>query len=198
MELSETWKKLEKERLEKPMPDVILASKSRHPLAKLKRNYLLKTGFSIVFLFCFFACIFIFQNWIIQTLLVIVVFFYVGFLLTSLSIYRKLKEDLPVDGTLLHMLIQSKEMIEANLKFEQRMGLAAYPFACAVGFLMGFSTSGSEVSRVFSDRTLTIIFGVTIVVITALGFVFARWLAHKGYRRPLDEVQKLIDELKSE
>lgn len=197
MELSEAWKKLEKERLEKPIAEVERATASRHPIAKLKRNYLIKTSFAAFFLLGFVVCLFLFEGWIIRGLLAIVIASYVGFLVSSLSVYKKLTADLPVDRSLIDMLTQTKDMIETNLRFEQRMGLMVYPFAAAVGFLMGFNASGRAVAEVFSRNTLLVIFALTIIVITPIGYLVARWATKRSYGKALEEIGRLIEELRT-
>ena len=198
MDISETWKKLEKERLERPIKGDLQEGKySRHPVAKLKRNYFIKTIMMLVFLVCLVGLFFLFDQPLIKYSLAILVVAYVIFLTSSLFMYKSIRSDLPVDGSLMNILTETKEQIERGLRFEKISSMLVYPFGGVAGYLMGYTVSGANINNIYNDAWQMGIFIGTIVVFTILGYFAGLRLTREGYGKSLDEIRGMIDQLRA-
>lgn len=198
MDISATWKKLESERLGQPIGgDFTNSKQSYHPVAKLKRNYFLKSMMMIVFLVAFIMLFVLFDQFLIRVTLAIVVGAYTVFLISSLSMYKDINSELPMDKSLLHVLTSTKEQIEKALKFETISSLLIYPFAGTAGYMIGYTVSGKNISRIFESNSSIGIFIGTLVAFGVLGYFLGRKLTKEGYGKSLDEISKLIEQLKA-
>jgi hypothetical protein len=195
MDLQEVWKRMESEKLSRPVQGAVeVRKKSRHPVAKLKRAYLLSTGFALVFLIGFIVLFFMFHQPIIKGSLALVVIGYIFFLVVNLSMYRKINTDLPVDQSLRAALTHTHTFISENIRFQERVALFIYPVAATAGFLMGLA-SGGDVDALLQKKAVLVILLVMIAILTPLAFYLARWLYNVSYRSCLVEIKQLIDEL---
>lgn len=195
MDLQEVWKRMESEKLSRPVQGAVeVRKKSKHPVAKLKRAYLASTGFALVFLIGFIVLFFTFHQPIIKGSLVLVVIGYIFFLVVNLSMYRRISTELPVDQSLRAALTHTYTFISENIRFQERVALFIYPVAATAGFLMGLA-SGGDVDALLQKKAVLIILLVMIAILTPLAFYLARWLYNVSYRSCLVEIKHLIDEL---
>lgn len=195
MDLQEVWKRVESEKLSQPVLGTVEVRKqSKHPIAKLKRAYLISTGFALVFLLGFVYLFFDFHQPIIKGSLFLVILGYVFFLVVNLSMYRKINVQLPVDQSLRAALTHTHTFISENIRFQERVALFIYPVAAAAGFLMGLATGG-DIDTLLQKKAVLIILLVVIVIVTPLAFYLARWLYKISYGTCLIEIKHMIDEL---
>lgn len=196
MDLGEVWKKLESDKLSKPVLGAVhIQKKSKHPVQKLKKAYLVSTGFSIVFLTAFIVLFFLFDETIVKVGLVFMMISYIFFFATNFSIYRKVNVVLPIDESLKTVLTHTHDFITENIRFQERVALFIYPFAAASGFLMGGSVGSGNVEKMLEAKEVIIIMLVTSVVLTPIGFYFTRWLYKTYYGKCLTELKERINEL---
>ena len=196
MDLQEAWKKLETDKLTKPVTGAVhIQKKSKHPVQKLKTAYLQTTGFSILFLIGFIALFFYFHEALVKGGLVLVILSYIFFLVTNFSMYRKINVVLPVDKSLKQVLTHTHQFITDNIRFQKRVALFIYPIAGTAGFMMGGSVGGGNVEKMMQDTTVLIIGGVVMVVLTPLCYLLANWMYKISYGKCLVELQERIDQL---
>lgn len=198
MDLLDTWKKLEEQRLKRPVAGSVRPpSRSSHPVSKLKRNYFVKMAFSFLFLLISVELLFIFDDLYIRVGMALVTCAYVIFLVSAWTTYRKIKVDLPIDGSLKVALLYTIDIIETNLKFEERAALVVYPFAVASGFLMGLTAGGEKASRVFSEPFFGVVLIISILVLTPLCYLVARWMNKVSYGKCISEMKAMVADLES-
>jgi hypothetical protein len=196
MELRELWKKLESDKLSKPVLGAVhIQKKSKHPVQKLKNAYLWTTGFSIAFLIAFIVLFLLFDEWIVKVGLIFMITSYIFFFATNFSMYRKVNVVLPIDQSLKKVLEHTYQFITQNIRFQERVGLFIYPFAAASGFLMGGSAGSGNVGKMLEAKEVVIIMLVTSVVLTPMGFYLTRWMYNVSYGKCLKELKERIDEL---
>ena len=196
MDLQEAWKKLETDKLTKPVTGAVhIQKKSKHPVQKLKTAYLQTTGFSILFLIGFIALFFYFHEALVKGGLLLVILSYIFFLVTNFSMYRKINVVLPVDKSLKQALTHTHQFITDNIRFQKRVALFIYPIAGTAGFMMGGSVGGGNVEKMMQDTTVLIIGGVVMVVLTPLCYLLANWMYKISYGKCLVELQERIDQL---
>jgi hypothetical protein len=199
MNLQEVWKKLEMEKLEveKPSPLNPWAIKSKHPVAKLKEAYKITTIFALVFLVVFVALLFVFDQWVVKVGLLATIAGYIFFFVTNFSMFRKIKTELPLDGSVKVALQTTYEFITSNIRFQERTALFIYPVAGAAGYVMGAAIAGADTWEfVQKPIALWILLGFVIVA-TPLCWLLTRWLYKVSYGVCLAQLRSLIDELES-
>ncbi len=195
MDLQEVWKRMESEKLARPvLGSVEVRKTSKHPVAKLKRAYLISTGFALVFLIGFIVLTFTFHQPIVKGSLLLVIVGYVFFLVVNLSMYRKINVQLPVDQSLRAALTHTHTFISENIRFQERVALFIYPVAATAGFLMGLA-SGGNVEALMQKKVVLIILLFTIAILTPIAFYLARWLYKVSYGSCLTELKRLIEEI---
>ncbi|MFM7850730.1 MAG: hypothetical protein ACKO96_02155 [Flammeovirgaceae bacterium] len=197
MNLKDAWKKLELDKLEIAKPSVInpWATKSQHPVEKLKRAYLYSTIFSIIFLACFILLFFLFREWIVRLGLAVTIIIYILFVYFNFKMYRHIKIDVLFDSNLRIALKNTHQFITANIRFQERFALFVYPFAGAAGMLMGLATGGGSAEKYLSEKFVIALLIVVPLLLTPLCWLFARWLYKISYGVCLAELKKLIEEM---
>jgi hypothetical protein len=196
MELGELWKKLDSDKLSKPVLGAVhIQKRSKHPVQKLKNAYLWTSGFSFVFLIGFIILFFLFDETIVKAGLVFMIASYIFFFAANFSMYRKVNMVLPIDQSLKKVLEYTHQFITENIRFQERVALFIYPFAAAAGFLMGGSAGSGNVMKMLQAKEVIVIMVVTSAVLTPVGFYLTRWLYKVSYEKCLKELKARIDEL---
>jgi Ca2+/Na+ antiporter len=197
MNLKDAWKKLELDKLEVAKPSVInpWATKSQHPVEKLKRAYLYSTIFSIIFLLCFIFLLFLFDEWIVRLGLAVTIVIYILFIYFNFKMYREIKIDVLFDSNLRVALKDTHQFITANIRFQERFALFVYPFAGAAGMLVGLASGGGSAEKYLNEKIVIILLILVPLALTPLCWFFARWLYKISYGVCLAELKKLIDEI---
>jgi hypothetical protein len=196
MDLQEIWKKLETDKLSKPvLGSLNIQKKSKHPVQKLKNLYLITTGFALFFLIAFIVLFFLFHEPIVKYGLVAVSLCYVFFLGVNWSMYKKIKVDLPVDQNLKTVLQHTYTFISDNIRFQERAAIFIYPIAGTSGFLMGGSVGSGNIEKMMSTNFAIISLVITLAVLTPVGYFLAKWLNKVSYGSGLVKLKQLIDEL---
>jgi hypothetical protein len=196
MELGELWKKLDSDKLSKPVLGAVhIQKKSKHPVQKLKNAYLWTTGFSLAFLIGFVVLFFLFDETIVKAGLVFMIVSYIFFFAANFSMYRKVNVVLPIDQSLKQALEHTYRFITDNIRFQERVALFIYPLAAASGFLMGGSAGSGNVEKMLEVKEVILIMIITSIVVTPIGFYLTRWMYKVSYGKCLIELKALIDEM---
>jgi hypothetical protein len=196
MELGELWKKLDSDKLSKPvLGSVHIRKRSKHPVQKLKNAYLITTGFSVVSLIAFIVLFFLFDEWIVKVGLVFMICSYIFFFANNFSMYRKVNIALPIDQSLKTALLHTYNFITENIRFQERVAVFIYPFATASGFLMGGSEGSGNVMKMLERTEVWVALIVSCVVLTPLAFYLTRWMYKVSYGKCLTELKARIEEL---
>jgi hypothetical protein len=197
MNLQEVWKKLEMEKLEVGNPSNLnpWATRSKHPVVKLRNAYQISTFFSATFLLAFVFLFFAFDQTLVKIGLGITIAHYIFFFATNFSMYRKIRTDFPFDGNLKSVLKNTHIFITDNIRFQERTALFIYPFAGTTGFLMGAAASGANVAELLQEPVAVWALVIFLVIATPLSWLLARWLYKISYGVCLAQLRQLIDEM---
>ncbi len=196
MDLEQIWKKLEADKLNKPvLGSLDIQKKSKHPVQRLKNLYLITIGFTITFLVTFVFLFFLFHEPLVKVGLIAIILCYVFFLVVNWSMYRKIKVDLPVDQSLKTALLHTYNFISDNIRFQERAAVFIYPIAGTSGFLMGGSVGSGNIEKMMSNNLVIISLIVTLAILTPSGYFLAKWLNRVSYGKGLGKLKQLIDEL---
>jgi hypothetical protein len=198
MDLQQVWKKLEKDKLEKPvLGSVKIQKESKHPVQKLKRNYLYTTGFSVLFLIGFIVLFFLFDEWLVKGGLILVILAYIYYFITNFSMYRKIQVVLPVDGSLKAAMQHTHDFIADNIRFQKRTSIFIYPIAGVSGFMMGGAIGSGNINKMMQNKYVLISMIITIAILTPLSHWLASWMYKVSYGKCLKELKERIDELEN-
>ena len=198
MDLQKAWKKLEHDKLEKPvLGSIHIVKKSKHPVEKLKRAYLISTIFSFLFLGCFIALFFFFPEWIVRVGLAVTVVIYVLFVYFNYTMYRKINTNVLFDANLLSALKDTHAFISNNIRFQERFALFVYPFAGAAGMLMGLAAGAGSAEKALNETFVIISLIVVPLALTPPCYFLAKWMYKVSYGKCLIELKQLIDEIES-
>jgi len=198
MDLQEVWKKLKKNKLEKPVLGTVeIRKKSKHPVQKLKNAYLQTTGFSLAFLIGFIVLFFMFPEPIVKVGLALVIVGYVFFFVVNFNMYRKVNVVLPVDQNLKSAMQHTYDFITANIHFQEYTAVFIYPIAASAGFLMGGAVGSGDIDGMLQKKFVIIALIVTAIVLTPIAFYLTRWLYKVSYGKCLKELKERIDELEN-
>jgi hypothetical protein len=196
MELGELWKKLDSDKLSKPvLGSVHIQKKSKHPVEKLKNAYLWTTGFSLAFLIGFVVLFFLFDETVVKAGLLFMIVSYTLAVAINFLVYRKVKAVLPIDRSLKEVLSRTHDFITKNIRLQERVALFVYPFAATSGFLMGASMGSGNLMELLESKKVIITLVITSIVLTPFSFYLARWMYKASYGKCLIELKALIDEL---
>jgi hypothetical protein len=199
MDLLETWHRLDNDRLSKPVKGFMKPPRSsKHTVAKIRRMYYIKSALAVIIMAFFIALFVAFDQMLIRVGLVIVIGGYVLFLKTSITMLSKIKKELPVDKSLIQALQYTRDILQADSRFETMIGLTLYPFSGATGFFMGFAEAGKNVNEIFTNPLLAGILMITIIILTPLCYFLSKWLHKKTYGKCLNDLSVMIHDLESE
>jgi len=192
MDISATWKKLEEERLRAPIAGDFNKDHSNHPISKLKKNYFIKSMMMMVFVILFSIAFFYFDEIYIKSFFGLLTIAYILFMATSYSMYKTIN----FDGPVLDVLIKTKDQVTRALKFEMISSLAIIPVGGIAGYLGGYSMSGKNIENIFSSTTQVYILVGALVAFTLLGYYLGKKLTREGYGKSLEEIDRLITQLR--
>lgn len=192
MDISETWKKLEKDKLSLPIEGDFKKG-SHHLVSKLKKNYFIKSILMIFFVVMFLVSTLYFDEMPVKILCGFLTVAYLAFLAFSFLTFKEIN----LDGSVIDVLTRTKEQITRALRFEWLTSLMIYPIAGAAGYLAGFSITGRSVDKVFSTTSGIATFVAAVVIMTIVGCFLGRKLTKEGYGNSLAEISKMIEQLKS-
>lgn len=197
MNLQDVWKKLELEKLEvsKPSPINPWATKSKHPVEKLKNAYKITTLFSVVFLAGFIILVFLFHEWIVKIGIIIMILVYILFTFINYRMYRSIQTSIPLDQNLKKVLQDTHHFIKSNILFQERFALFVYPLAAASGMLMGLAAGGGEAEKFLREPDVVMRLILIPLLLTPISWLLARWMYKVSYGVCLGELKRLIEEL---
>lgn len=198
MELRELWKKLESDKLSKPVLGAVhIQKKSKHPVEKLKRAYFISTLFAVCFLFCFIALLFLFPEPIVRFGIGVVVVIYVFFVYINFKAYNRIDTSLLFDQNLKSALEDTYQFIKNNIRFQERFSLYIYPLCAAAGMLVGLAVGGGEATKYLDNKWVLTSLVVVPLILTPPCWLLAKWLHKVSYGKCLEELKQLITELEN-
>jgi hypothetical protein len=194
MELVEVWKKLESQKLNKPVPgSIVIAKKSRHPIEKIKVGYRVAAIFSAIALLAFALLLFFFDEPVVRLGLAIMMVYYAALIIINYRMIRKISTSIFFDETLRETLALTYQTIQRNIRFQQQLALFVYPWAAIAGYALGASVSEGEVLEFLRGRIPSMV--ILAAVLTPLAWYITRWASRISYGACLKQIKDLMDEM---
>jgi hypothetical protein len=102
-------------------------------------------------------------------------------------------------AALLQEMLRYHRVISRWLRLQQYVGVFVYPFGIVGGGLMGAYLVGNEtMDSLLRDKVLDTLLIVLVIILVPCNFLLGRAIRHRAYGRYLTDLQKNIDELRSD
>ena len=103
---------------------------------------------------------------------------------------------MPMDGAVKETLKTYSKRVKQMLKYEEKVGVFLYPIAASAGFFLSLMQKKTW-DQVMADPMILLVLLISIVVLTPLGYLFAKWLNNVAFGKYLTQLDKRIEELES-
>jgi len=198
MDLTEAWKKLESDKLSKPVAGSVHIQKtSKHPVQKLILLFKVTLGFAIFFELGFIYLFAIMPQLIVKVFLVIMIITYAFFFLLNYKVLRKIKHSFRLDLSLKNTLKQVYDNTMSTLAFQRKASLIIYPLAATAGFLMGLAAE-KDAAMMMQKWQVQVILLIAIIILTPSCYYLARWMEKVSYGKYLHQLRDLISQFDKE
>lgn len=198
MDLTEAWKKLESDKLSKPVAgSVHIQKRSKHPVQKLILLFKLTLGFAIFFELGFMYLLAIMPQVIVKVFLVIMIIIYAFFFVLNYKILKKIQRSFRLDLSLKNTLKQVYDNTVSTLAFQRKASLIIYPLAATAGFLMGLA-SETDAAMMMQKWQVQVILLIAIIILTPFCYFMARWMERVSYGKYLHQLRDLISQFDKE
>jgi hypothetical protein len=198
MDLKETWKKLELEKLQKPVTGAVEVRKtSRHPVQKLIIGFQVALGFVICFGGIFLYLMIVMPQPIVKFFMMLMIIAYIFYFIVNYRVLKKIRNSNRMDLSLLSTLKQVHDNVQSSLAFQRKSSLLIYPFAAAAGFILGLSTH-DEALVLLQKKEILISLLVAVIILTPLSYYLAVWMERLSYGKYLKQLHELIVQFEQE
>lgn len=196
MELHDVWRKLETERLTKPVHGTItVPEKSKHPVQKLITGFRIALGFVVLFQIVFIYLLAAAKQPVVQAGIAVIIGIYVYFFIHNLQVLLRIQKLHRLDANIRETLQNIYNTVTRALAFQRRISLVFYPICAAAGFLLGLSLE-TDVLEVMRKPVIQLILAVTVVVLTPLSYLLARWMERISYGKYCAQLKDLMEQIR--
>jgi ABC-type multidrug transport system fused ATPase/permease subunit len=198
MDLKEAWKKLEREKLNKPVSGAVEVRKtSKHPVQKLILLFKITLGFAIFFDLFFIYLLLITPQLIVTIFLVIMIIVYLFFFIINYRILKDIQYSFRLDQNLKGTLQQVFDNTMSTLAFQRKSSLFIYPFAATAGFLLGLSVE-ADAAVMMQKWQVILALIISIIILTPACYYLARWMEKVSYGKYLNQLRDLIQQFEKD
>jgi len=195
MDLQEAWKKLDREKLSKPVNGPIEIDKaSKHPVQKLINTFRITLGFVILFEAAFIYLLMTSPQLVVKFFMALMVITYIFFFVLNYSALQKIERHFILDANFKDSLELIYTSTKTSLTFQRRASIVIYPFACTAGYLLGLSIEKDAVEMMHKGPAIVAL-GVSIIILTPASYYLSLWLEKVSYGKYLMQLETLIAEL---
>jgi len=196
MELHDVWRKLESEHLSKPVYGTItVPEKSKHPVQKLITGFRIALAFVILFQIVFVYLLTATKQPVVQAGIAVIIGIYVYFFIHNLQVLLRIQKLHRLDANIRETLQNIYDTVTRALAFQRRISLVFYPICATAGFLLGLSIE-SEVMDLLQKPIIQITLAVTVVVLTPLSYLLARWMERISYGKYCQQLKDLMEQIR--
>jgi hypothetical protein len=197
MDLQAAWKKLDKSKFKVPLPDeheINLRRKSHHPVKKLIWYFQLGLALCIIFEVAFIYLAITLPQPIVKIFLLVVVLLYVFFFVLNYRILRNIQTLYKLDSDIKSTLKNIYDSTTRMLAFQRKSAIFIYPICGTAGFLMGLSVEKDALTLI-QRPSIFIALIVTLIILTPLAHLLAKWLEKVSYNKYLSQLRDIIQQL---
>lgn len=198
MDLKEVWKKLDSDKLSKPvLGSVHIQNKSKHPVQKLIQLFKITLGFAITFEVGFIYLLIIMPQLIVKLFMVVMIIIYVFYFVLNYRILKNIQHSFRLDLNLKSTLQQVYDNTMSTLAFQRKSSIIIYPIAATAGFLLGLSIEKDAVLMI-QKWQIQIALLISIIIITPSSYLLARWMEKVSYGKYLAQLKNLLQQFERE
>jgi len=192
MDLKEVWKKLDSDKLSKPvLGSVHIQNNSKHPVQKLIKLFRITLGFALTFEVGFIYLLIIMPQPIVKVFMVVMIIIYVFFFALNYRILKNIQHSFRLDLNLKSTLQQVYDNTVSTLAFQRKSSIIIYPIAATAGFLLGLSAE-TDAALMMQKWQVQIALLISILILTPASYYLALWMEKVSYRKYLDQLRDLI------
>lgn len=196
MDIEKTWQ--ESEPGISISPKEIRESMRQRPegvLRKLRNQLLIKLIFTVVFTIGYIVLVVLFDDLFVRLLFGVLILVHLVGIWFFTRQWLRLKRELDFAGPVIGVLEEYLVSIRRTLKVEELTGLLLYPVAGSAGFFFSL-TQEMDWSRIMESRWIWITWLITIVVLTPLAHLLAKWMNRVSFGKYLSRLDGYIADLK--
>lgn len=198
MDLKETWKKLEQEKLYQPVAGTVeVKTKSKHPMQKLIQLFKLTLAFAVFFEVGFSVLLVTMDQPIVKVFLVVMIIVYLFFFVINYRVLKDIQKSFRLDLNLKSTLKQVHDNIMSTLAFQRKASFIIYPLAATAGFLMGLSAE-KDAAIMIQKWQIILTLVITIIILTPSCYYLARWMEKVSYGKYLHQLRELIQQFEKD
>lgn len=195
MEIENIWKSLgEENNLSPEEIKVSISHKKGDVLRKINRRLWWKIVFTLLFTPIYIAMIFYLRDWFPQLLFGIIAIMHLVGLVFFIQRYRKAKALHMGKEAVVPTLKAYVENVRSTIRLEELSGLFLYPISAAAGFFFSLLEKMTW-QEALNDKIIWIVLLVTMIVITPLAHLLAKWMNRKTFNKLLIKLDQRIEEL---
>lgn len=198
MDLKEAWKKLEREKLNKPVSGAVEVRKtSKHPVQKLILLFKATLVFAIFFDLFFIYLLVTTPQLIVKIFLAIMIIVYLFFFILNYRILKDIQHSFRLDQNLKGTLQQVFDNTMYTLAFQRKSSLFMYPLAATTGFLLGLSVE-ADAAVMMQKWQVILALVIAIIMLTPASYYLARWMEKVSYGKYLSQLRDLIQQFEKD
>lgn len=201
MDLEKSWSELGKgDRLPEDLLHQSILNKkpALNPLSKLKRNLAINMAWAVPILTCYLLLYMFVNEPLVRLSMFILFVFTLWALASTYRLYRQLDARVCAHCNVLEEMQRYHALIHQWTINQQKVAAFFYPIGAAGGFILGGSIgAGKPVAEIMTKTPIQIALVLSILILTPLAWLLARWMTRVAFGRYLDELQERIHQLKS-
>ncbi len=195
MEIENIWRSIDQDkRLTEAEIKSGIHAKNVDVLRKINRRLWWKIVFTLLFTPVYVGVIFYLNDWFPQMLFSLIALAHIVGLVFFIKRYKRAKALHMAKGSVVQTLKSYVDNVRSTIRLEELSGLFLYPISAAAGFFFSLMEKMTW-QEALNEKIIWIILLVTIVVITPLAHLLARWMNRKTFNKLLQKLDQRIAEL---
>lgn len=171
-----------------------LHSNKNAPLAKLRNNIYINTGFAIVILIGFIGLLFYVDGFLFRLFTGILCITYVAAILFNLYMVRNYLREPAPDQSLKEYLTTLLYNMNKAFRSVELIALMIYPIAMTAGFLMPLTLEG-KIDLIYNEPIVQGILIACYIVLTPLCWYLAKYMNKVAFGKYLTQLEDILKDL---
>jgi hypothetical protein len=196
MDLHETWKRLQEEKLSRTSiaGPIDFPAGSKHPVARLIRAFKIGLTWAIACELLYISLLIVMPQPIVRVGMIVVILANLVFLSIHYRVLKRISAQNNLDQNTRDSLLGIHATVTAAMRFQQQISWILFPLCAAGGFLLGISLKQDAFEKLHNPMVITSML-VTMAVLTPLAYYLAKWMNKIAYGKYSDQLKNLIDQL---
>ena len=166
-------------------------------LRKLRNQLLFKLLFTVLFTLAYTAIAIYFEDLFVRILFSVLIILHIVGVIYFTRQWQRLRQEVSMDRPILEVLKEYRRVITISLRYEHLTGLLLYPVAASAGFFLALTEELSW-QEIMESRMIWIIWFITIVLLTPLSHVLAKWMNKVSFGKYVKKLEGHIKEMEDQ